>query len=72
MVTLLTIGINPSFAQTVKENPIITAVPFLKLSADAYAGAMGDIGVATKKSEAHSSFSTGAKQHLTKKNSVSV
>ncbi len=50
-----------SFAQTTaKENPITTAVPFLRLAADARAAAMGDVSVATNP-DANSSFYSGAK-----------
>lgn len=44
---LCTVTFNSLFAQTAKENPITTAVPFLRLSADARTAAMGDAGVAT-------------------------
>jgi len=49
-----------SFSQAAKENPITTAVPFLRLSADARTAAMGDVGVATNP-DANSSFYNGAK-----------
>ncbi len=45
---------------TAKENPITTAVPFLRLSSDARIAAMGDVGVATNP-DANSSFYNGAK-----------
>jgi hypothetical protein len=49
-----------SLAQSGKENPITTAVPFLRLAADARTGAMGDVGVATDP-DANSLFYNGAK-----------
>ena len=49
-----------SFAQSVKENPITTAVPFLRLATDARAAGMGDVGVATNP-DANSLFYNGAK-----------
>ena len=59
-VMLLMLGSTTSFAQAAKENPITTAVPFLRLSADARTAAMGDVGVATNP-DANSSFYNGAK-----------
>lgn len=49
-----------SFAQSGKENPITTAVPFLRLSADARTAAMGDVGLATSP-DANSMFYNGSK-----------
>ena len=49
-----------SFAQSGKENPITTAVPFLRLAADARTGGMGDVGVATNP-DANSMFYNGSK-----------
>jgi hypothetical protein len=49
-----------SLAQSGKENPITTAVPFLRLAADARTAAMGDVGVATTP-DANSVFYNGAK-----------
>src|SRR5687767_5860355 len=49
-VVLLIAGINSSFAQSSQTEPInvvTTAVPFLRISPDARAGGMGDLGVAT-------------------------
>ena len=57
---LLTLCANTSFSQAAKENPITTAVPFLRLAADARSAAMGDVGVATNP-DANSSFYNGAK-----------
>jgi hypothetical protein len=59
-VVLLILGSKLSFAQAVKDNPITTAVPFLRLSADARTAAMGDVGVATNP-DANSAFYNGAK-----------
>ncbi len=47
-------------AQSGKQNPITTAVPFLRLAADARTGGMGDVGVATDP-DANSLFYNGAK-----------
>ncbi len=49
-----------SYAQSGKENPITTAVPFLRLAADARTGGMGDVGVATNP-DANSMFYNGSK-----------
>jgi Type IX secretion system protein PorV len=49
-----------SFAQSGKENPITTAVPFLRLASDARTAAMGDVGIATDP-DANSMFYNGAK-----------
>lgn len=48
-ITLLAIVLTacPSFAQQEQNRAITTAVPFLNISADARAAAMGDMGVAT-------------------------
>ncbi len=60
-VLLLTMYLDTVSAQTTaKENPITTAVPFLRLSADARTAAMGDAGVATNP-DANSSFYNGGK-----------
>src|SRR6187549_2813015 len=48
------------FAQTDRINVVTSAVPFLRISPDARAGGMGDIGVATAP-DANSSFWNGAK-----------
>jgi hypothetical protein len=47
-------------AQSGKENPITTAVPFLRLSADARTAGMGDVGLATSP-DANSMFYNGSK-----------
>ena len=60
-VMLLTMYLGTVSAQTTaRENPITTAVPFLRLSADARTAAMGDAGVATNP-DANSSFYNGGK-----------
>lgn len=60
-VMLLLMYSHTSHAQTTaKENPITTAVPFLRLAADARTAAMGDVSVATNP-DANSSFYNGAK-----------
>ncbi len=57
---LLLMFAQTSFAQSGKENPITTAVPFLRLASDARTGGMGDVGVATDP-DANSLFYNGAK-----------
>ncbi|MEP7237327.1 MAG: type IX secretion system outer membrane channel protein PorV [Ferruginibacter sp.] len=59
-VFLLMMFMQTSFAQSGKQNPITTAVPFLRLAADARAGGMGDVGVATNP-DANSMFYNGGK-----------
>ena len=49
-----------SVAQQGKENPITTAVPFLRLAADARTAGMGDVGIATSP-DANSMFYNGSK-----------
>jgi hypothetical protein len=49
-----------TYAQASKENPITTAVPFLRLSADARTAGMGDVGVATSP-DANSMFYNSSK-----------
>ena len=49
-----------SFAQSGQENPITTAVPFLRLAADARTAGMGDVGVATNP-DANSIFYNSSK-----------
>jgi len=44
---LFSSAISFSFAQTNSINVVTTAVPFLRISPDARAGGMGDLGVAT-------------------------
>ena len=57
---LLLMFAETSIAQSGKDNPITTAVPFLRLATDARAAAMGDVGVATTP-DANSIFYNGAK-----------
>jgi len=57
---LLLLFAETSRAQSGKENPITTAVPFLRLATDARTAAMGDVGVATTP-DANSIFYNGAK-----------
>ncbi len=59
-VMLLTMYINTLSAQTTQENPITTAVPFLRLAADARTAGMGDAAVATNP-DANSIFYNGGK-----------
>lgn len=67
-VMLLTMYLSTVSAQTTaKENPITTAVPFLRLSADARTAAMGDAAVATNP-DANSSFYNGGKLPLMRQN----
>ncbi|HWJ26806.1 MAG TPA: hypothetical protein VNS32_09700, partial [Flavisolibacter sp.] len=60
-VTLCMGGIVPSVnAQTVQPiNVVTTAVPFLRISPDARAGGMGDLGVATSPDPSSSYFNLG-------------
>ena len=49
-VVFLLVGINSAYAQSTQTDPInvvTTAVPFLRISPDARAGGMGDLGIAT-------------------------
>ena len=57
---LLLMFTQTSIAQSGSENPITTAVPFLRLASDARTAAMGDVGVATNP-DANSMFYNGAK-----------
>ena len=59
-VLLVMLFTKTSFAQSGKENPITTSVPFLRLAADARTGSMGDVGVATSP-DANSIFYNGSK-----------
>ncbi len=59
-VLVLMLFTQNTFAQSGKENPITTAVPFLRLATDARTAAMGDVGVATTP-DANSMFYNGAK-----------
>src|SRR5580700_7203966 len=56
---------NFSTAQTDQLNVVTTAVPFLRISPDARAGGMGDLGVATSP-DANSSFYNLAKTPFSK------
>jgi hypothetical protein len=49
-----------TFAQSGTENPITTAIPFLRLSADARTAGMGDVGLATSP-DANSMFYNSSK-----------
>ncbi len=55
------------FAQSSTENPITTAVPFLRLAADARTAGMGDVAIATNP-DANSIFYNGAKTVFNEKN----
>jgi Type IX secretion system protein PorV len=59
-VLALLLFIKTSYAQSGNENPITTAVPFLRLAADARTAGMGDVGVATSP-DANSIFYNGSK-----------
>ena len=59
-VLVLMLFVQTTFAQSGKENPITTAVPFLRLAADARTASMGDVGVATNP-DANSMFYNGGK-----------
>ncbi len=59
-VLVLMLFVQTTFAQSGKENPITTAVPFLRLATDARTAGMGDVGVATTP-DANSMFYNGAK-----------
>jgi hypothetical protein len=59
-VFLLMMFTQISFAQSGKENPITTAVPFLRVASDARAAGMGDVAVATTP-DANSIFYNGSK-----------
>ena len=59
-ILLLVICTEPVLAQSNKENPITTAVPFLRLASDARMGGMGDVGIATNP-DANSIFINGGK-----------
>src|SRR5450432_3083621 len=66
----LVIGVIGSFstltAQTNPINVVTTAVPFLRISPDARAGGMGDVGIATSP-DANSSFYNLSKTPFAKK-----
>jgi hypothetical protein len=57
---LLLMFTQTSQAQSGKENPITTAVPFLRLASDARTAGMGDVGVATDP-DAYAMFYNGGK-----------
>lgn len=59
-VVFMMLFTNTSYAQSGKENPITTAVPFLRLAADARTAAMGDVGIATDP-DVNSLFYNGSK-----------
>src|SRR5260221_3701551 len=61
LFVLFLTGTNGLMAQTANTlNVVTTAVPFLRISPDARAGGMGDMGVATSP-DANSSFYNGSK-----------
>ncbi|NII25057.1 type IX secretion system outer membrane channel protein PorV [Pseudoflavitalea sp. X16] len=60
-------GLNSLTAQTDSINVVTTAVPFLRISPDARAGGMGDLGVATS-ADANSAFWNLAKTPFAEKN----
>ncbi|MBO9564184.1 MAG: type IX secretion system outer membrane channel protein PorV [Niastella sp.] len=64
---LLMAGFNSLTAQTDSINVVTTAVPFLRISPDARAGGMGDLGVATS-ADANSAFWNLAKVPFAEKN----
>ena len=64
---LLMAGLNSLTAQTDSINVVTTAVPFLRISPDARAGGMGDLGVATSP-DANSAFWNLAKVPFAEKN----
>lgn len=64
---LLMAGLNSLTAQTDTINVVTTAVPFLRISPDARAGGMGDLGVATSP-DANSAFWNLAKTPFAQKN----
>jgi hypothetical protein len=59
-------NVSKVLAQTAPVNVVTTAVPFLRISPDARAGGMGDLGVATS-ADANSSFYNLAKTPFAKK-----
>lgn len=73
VLALLSVGIsNIAFAQTDAINVVTSAVPFLRISPDARAGGMGDVGIATAP-DANSAFWNLAKTPFnTNKGGVSV
>ena len=72
IVLLLAGSITASQAQTDAINVVTTAVPFLRISPDARAGAMGDVGIATS-ADANSSFwNLGKTPFAAQKTSISL
>jgi len=71
LLVLVCLGINVvSFGQSVQPiNVVTTAVPFLRISPDARAGGMGDIGIPTSP-DANSGFYNLAKIPFAKKNTA--
>jgi hypothetical protein len=67
LLVLLTAFQNLRAQQTQQINVVTTAVPFLRISPDARAGGMGDLGVATSP-DANSSFYNQAKAPFAEKN----
>src|SRR5450631_4732965 len=59
-------GVSSLKAQTAPVNVVTTAVPFLRISPDARAGGMGDLGIATSP-DANSSFYNLSKTPFAKK-----
>ncbi|HEX6914532.1 MAG TPA: type IX secretion system outer membrane channel protein PorV [Chitinophagaceae bacterium] len=69
---LLCVCFNRGFAQADRINVVTTAVPFLRISPDAKAGGMGDVGIATTP-DANASFWNLAKTPFAKsKTSISA
>jgi hypothetical protein len=56
---LLTCFATSAFAQAQRINVVTTAVPFLRISPDARAGGMGDLGIATTPDPSSSYFNLG-------------
>lgn len=66
-ILLLFVGVNSLKAQSDTINVVTTAVPFLRISPDARAGGMGDLGMATSP-DANSGFYNLAKTPFAKSN----
>ena len=72
LIALLVIAIEGVKSQANSINVVTTAVPFLRISPDARAGAMGDVGIATS-ADANSSFWNQAKiPFATSKTAIAV
>jgi hypothetical protein len=75
-LTVTTVGLLSllnSFGQTAdKINVVTTAVPFLKISPDARAGGMGDIGIATSPDANSAFWNVGKAAFSTSKGSISA